>query len=1404
MFDSVLNFFGVGDKPKEAAPAPAATPAPAAAPAPAVDHTPAPGQDHTSPATANASAAAAAPGADQSKPKQVDQKAMDAAANTIFKKMDGWWVSDSDKSTILDQLRGKSPEEIAAIKRSYAEQKPGHDLDADLAKHLDGKDLQEAKASETGDTVGAAVAAIKNAETGTWRGSVDSDRINTVLDSIKDPTQRAEVAKQVGGELSKLQSGNDSKLTQALLKGDTATASAVRIDTAQNSWTSVLAQGVNNGVFGGLLGKDFGTDKDAINKAIEDCKTPEDRAKLQQQYKLNTGTDLNKDLDKHLDGANRTVATKLLEGDAAGANAAKMKAATEHWFTDKDAIYKAMEGKSPAERKAMMADYKNMYGQDVDKMLDKELSGLDRDKAKELEQNGKLSDAFALKYAQEGSFWSTDKQLIKDTLAGKSKEEIAALSAEYKTKYGIDLQKELNDSTSGRDGFEINELMKGEPKTLDEKMARARERYDFERGSGSNIVSNAFNDAFSDKGKLLDQQQARAEELYKKIQSGQASPEEKALLDRVTGYQNLDTKNYQESKDAVTNGAVAVAAVTAGAIATVATGGAAAPAEAAIIAALAAGTATVGTKMVLQGSGYSREELRNDLIMTGVNMATGGTMGALGAEGGALFNLAAKASDNPIVQQALIQGVSGAVSTGVGNATQATLAGKDMKDVLKAGGMGVLTGGAGAATTGALGAGLKGSSMFEGMDPMKAAMLRNAIAGAGGAAVTTGLDPDSYNGDSAALLTKWGLSVGGGAVSGAAAGYNEGKVEVDTANKVAQENQRLESDGKLPPTRTQEDAITNAEKMATNPAEVKELEKVRQQLEQGKPVDVPVEQSPPGAAPNETKAAPGPVEEKPVTPVAPSEQAKTESGTPVAKATTETLDEAVAAHAATKAETEAPAPAKVEDTRTELQKQIDRMTGVDKGDATQRFGGDMAEFYRQQEIEAQNVTHVEYQKLDPRTDGSAYGINASYDARTFTYDNGNLTVVSMDVAMQPGAGVTPADIQQVQQNATQGMDQYYNFDQSTGARLHKLPNGDRLQVEINHVADPAQADLVVKVEQPGPGKATVQNEWITNNAGPTTAAHELTHQLGAPDEYVDHNKPASVARETPASPGVHTDGSLMGNYNTDGLPTEVKQRTIDMIGNDIDAARAGTTPKYQQLDGKAWGSPAPELAGPVVEPPVAASPAPVDPHQAALDLIAKENGPTAFDPLTQEPTEFGHGHDAHGFQTTQDQQATRVETGLYPQEQGFIGPLTQEQAQAQARRMQNPAREASRFGSAEQEAAALTQGRAALEAEIARRQAARAKKGQTWDEFDKNGDPLTIPVKVRTADPAGFGPPGERVVTGTPDVTDPPLLDGNGQRQSETKTSGPSMGAHIAWKWVPNPPPMVGGEWRPYTYYPED
>ena len=752
MFEFITDLFS--SKPpaldQEAAPPP-----PPPAPAPQPPKPKDPGED---------------PNADNAK-KPVDQKKMDDAANTIFKKMDGWWVSEGDKHGILDTLRGKSPDEVKAIKASYADHFPGHDMDADLGKNLEGKDLDEAKASLSGDPVTAAVTALKSAESGTLLGNVDSDRVKDILKNIPDPKQRQAVAKQVGGELTNLLEGDDKEMTQALLDDDNAKVQAYK-----------LKESMHGGLFGGggFLGLGVGQDKDAMYKAIEDCKDAGERQRMMDEYKTATqGQELTDDFKENLKGAETDVASKLLIGDKEGADAAKMKASTEHWFTDKDALYKTLEGKSPAERAEMVKKFNSMYdtpekGQDaasMETLLNQNLSGLNLEKAEQLKDHGKLDDTFALKYAMEGSFWSTDKELIKKTLEGKSQEDITTL---FKDK--PELKQEITDGTSGRDGFEIDELMKGEPKTPQEKLERAEERYQFERGSGSNVISTGIMDLFSDKGKMLDAQEARLQELSAKVTAGEdLTDEEKQRLDKVTGYQQMDVKTYQESKDSVSNAAAGAAAIAAGAAATILTAGMAAPAVAAI-AAGASGAATIITKVAIQDAGYSKEEFRNDVIMAGVNAGTGGAMGALGAEGGALFNMAGKLADSEMAKQAIIQGVSGAVSSGVGGATGAMTQGKGLGDILKAGGVGVLSGGVGGAVTGGIG-GAMGNEAPEGMDTKNWLMLKGGVSGTVGAAAGNAVNPDAYKGDSAALLGNWMQAVGGGALSGVAGGIAEGKAK---------------------------------------------------------------------------------------------------------------------------------------------------------------------------------------------------------------------------------------------------------------------------------------------------------------------------------------------------------------------------------------------------------------------------------------------------------------------------------------------------------------------------------------------------------------------------------------------------------------------------------------------------
>jgi hypothetical protein len=65
-------------------------------------------------------------------------------------------------------------------------------------------------------------------------------------------------------------------------------------------------------------------------------------------------------------------------------------------------------------------------------------------------------------------------------------------------------------------------------------------------------------------------------------------------------------------------------------------------------------------------------------------------------------------------------------------------------------------------------------------------------------------------------------------------------------------------------------------------------------------------------------------------------------------------------------------------------------------------------------------------------------------------------------------------------------------------------------------------------------------------------AHELGHQLGLKDEYIDATVPD---RKDDKSPGVHNDNSIMGNYYSEGRgKAEAKLRHGETVGGEIGAA----------------------------------------------------------------------------------------------------------------------------------------------------------------------------------------------------------------------------------------------------------
>jgi len=193
-----------------------------------------------------------------------------------------------------------------------------------------------------------------------------------------------------------------------------------------------------------------------------------------------------------------------------------------------------------------------------------------------------------------------------------------------------------------------------------------------------------------------------------------------------------------------------------------------------------------------------------------------------------------------------------------------------------------------------------------------------------------------------------------------------------------------------------------------------------------------------------------------------------------------------------------------------LQQQIDQVTGVEKGPAYEQAQAELRRFYTEMEAEAQHVTKVQ----GTATDGK-YGWDYGHDVQHFSHGLANVVLrIHLDAGSVP-----PQDIARLRQQVVVGVDRHYNFKHDVGGR--------RLHLEVEFVDTPDDAHLRVAVRQ-GNGPANVQTWFVEGD--PTTHAHEIGHgAFGLKDEYHDTTG-RSPERATPQSPGVRTDGSLMGNY----------------------------------------------------------------------------------------------------------------------------------------------------------------------------------------------------------------------------------------------------------------------------------
>ncbi|MFG2995251.1 DUF4157 domain-containing protein [Streptomyces sp. NPDC048340] len=680
----------------------------------------------------------------------------------------------TDRTRLFAALQGRTPIQIAAIRKAYPVVTNGSDLDEDLRGDLDDESedtIAQAEALLAGDQVGGAVAALHGAVDGlgtdtevimqTLRGKSQLER-EAIMRAYRE-RYGVDLQADLEGDLS----GNEAGQAQALLTGDTEAADAY-----------ALAEAVQG----------LGTDEAALHAtydriraevearaAREGMSTAEVEAEIRrrnnlvaERYGTQTGGGagaLEADLRDDLEGGELNMALAEQAGDRTAMDAAAIQQEHESMYTDDDRVNSVLrrqheraaaevnrdtqvrirevmrdpsltpeqrtaaaerirgeaEGEIEARAQRNMAALESRYDASsgggtgsFDVLVAWELSGYAQEQARDLiAQGGRLTDAQELHYAVAGE--GTDEEAIRRTLRGKSREEIARISADYQRLTGRPLLDDLEGDLGGRDWADTQAMLEG-TSTPEEMAAYLRARREWELGDGTGVLGALFaGDEAQVLGDTADEAQGAYEEYRRLVgQFGADDPRTQAALDRFrrwAGYGDEEIDAHRAAVDSATDTAATVAATVVGIVVSVATAGTAAPAVVALYGALASGVATIAVHALGRGGAYGLEEFGADLgqalVGAGVAVATAGMGEAAiraikaaatsplavalvqAAESGALGRILEKGAEGAI--EGALGGLPGGMASAMMN--EATWKGGDpLEAILRAGMSGTASG----------------------------------------------------------------------------------------------------------------------------------------------------------------------------------------------------------------------------------------------------------------------------------------------------------------------------------------------------------------------------------------------------------------------------------------------------------------------------------------------------------------------------------------------------------------------------------------------------------------------------------------------------------------------------------------------------------------------------------------
>nr|WP_253906042.1 hypothetical protein [Corallococcus exiguus] len=451
----------------------------------------------------------------------------------------GW---GTDEAAILTLLRGKTPEQIEAIKKAY-QQKYGKDLVVQMDDELRSgalktHDVDEMHALVEGRTEDARAIEMDRAMRGGWFFGLGTDRkaMEDVYDRIRKET-----------EADAQQYGWDTKTFRAeLLKRNQAIDASYEQQygtdwTQRTAGESALSAAFHDEMKGedlklieGLR-DDKGLQVDAARIRIEhtsvfyaDDKVIRDAMSAQGKRQIADARrdgylDIQErmDIERTLDEAKVKPASEgpLTEEDRRKGRISELefldkwspekvqaRIAKEHKEVDVKAKAQA-QADAMANMKALAAEYDSAYVEGThlqasfEQAVLMDTSGADRDAVAAMLKKGYLTDAEVVQYAVQGV--GTDEDALKEVFAGKTKAEIQAMAEEWAKDHPADpgdthtpferFRARIDEELSGREAFDILDMVDyGEPVTPREKADRAWRRVHFEASSTNSMASSEY------------------------------------------------------------------------------------------------------------------------------------------------------------------------------------------------------------------------------------------------------------------------------------------------------------------------------------------------------------------------------------------------------------------------------------------------------------------------------------------------------------------------------------------------------------------------------------------------------------------------------------------------------------------------------------------------------------------------------------------------------------------------------------------------------------------------------------------------------------------------------------------------------------------------------------------------